>query len=197
VVLDGRSGLVDGNGVSDTTGVLVEGVTNVTVRNLRVENWNRGVAVRNASDVTVREVNATGNAVGIEGQNASVRVVDVTVDSNLRGVVLADPGDDVLRGTRVKGNHVVAVHAPLPVVDAFGVHLAFGPPLDPDGDGRYEDVTGDGDVGILDVAALPAVVAAHYLGIAATTVDQRRGLDFDGDGSLGFGDVLSYVGLSL
>jgi hypothetical protein len=97
----------------------------------------------------------------------------------------------------VREPHVVGVHAPVPLVDAFGVTLALGPPLDPDGDGRYEDVTGDGDVGVLDVAALPVVVAAHHLGVMAATADQRRGFDFDGDGGLGFDDVFTYVGLPL
>ncbi len=194
VTLDGRGHAVDGNGVSDTTGVLVANVSNVTVRNLRVTDWNRGVYVRDASDVTVRGVTAVENAIGVDVRNADARVVGVRAERNLHGVALADPGDDVLRRTETRGNHVVGVYAPFGV-EAFGVGVSLGPPLDADGDGRYEDLTGNGRVGVWDVAALPAVVTTHYLGANAVTADQRLGLDFDDDGNLDYGDVLAYAGL--
>ncbi|MFT4945575.1 MAG: PKD repeat protein, partial [Halovenus sp.] len=69
----------------------------------------------------------------------------------------------------------VAVSLP-PVV---GEH----PPRDPTGDGRYEDVDGDGTVDIFDVQAL-------FTGLDSDAVQSHAGaFDFDGDGTVGVLDV--------
>ncbi|WP_227355436.1 NosD domain-containing protein [Haladaptatus salinisoli] len=195
VVLDGRGHTLDGFGVSDTSGILVENASDVTVRNVRVKDWNRGVAVRNASDVTIRGVKATNNAIGIDVENSNARLVGNTVTGDLHGVALADPWDDELRNNVIHRNHGVDVHAPLTVVDVFGVRLTLGPPLDPDRDGRYEDLTGNGETGVWDAVAFPVVVVTDAVGIGEVPTEQRNALDFDGDGGLDHGDVLAYAGL--
>ncbi|SIQ78293.1 copper-binding protein (NosD) [Haladaptatus litoreus] len=195
VVLDGNGHVLDGFGVSDTTGVLVENASNVTVRNLRVQDWNRGIAVRNAENVAVRNVDASNNAIGIDVAGSDARLVGNTARGDLKGLVLDDPWDDDLVNNDIRGNHVVNVYAPLAVVDVFGVQLTLGPPLDPDRDGRYEDLTGSGDAGILDVVAFPIVVVADAIGLADIPTEQRTALDFDGDGTLDHGDLLAYAGL--
>ncbi|WP_435152007.1 NosD domain-containing protein [Haladaptatus sp. DFWS20] len=196
VVLDGRGHLLDGFGVSDTSGVRVEGASNVTVRNLRAKDWNRGVMVKNAEDVTIRGVDASNNAIGIDVTDADVRLVENVARRDLKGIVLADPWDDELERNRIGNNHVVNVYAPLAVVDVFGVQLTVGPPLDPDRDGQYEDVTGNGQTGFWDAVAFPVVVVANTVGLADVPTEQRVSLDFDDDGRLDHGDVLAYAGLT-
>jgi PKD repeat protein len=93
-------------------------------------------------------------------------------------------------GTALPASLVAVVERPVdpspfdgPVPGAAGV----GPPTDPDRDGRYEDVDGDGTFALVDVISL-AFVDADALGTA-----QRAALDFDGDGDLGFGDVVDLL----
>ncbi len=57
------------------------------------------------------------------------------------------------------------------------------PPTDPDGDGRYEDVNGDGNVTLADVQAL----FAHRH--AASVEDTPEAFDFSGDGRVNVVDV--------
>ncbi|WP_266075470.1 NosD domain-containing protein [Haladaptatus caseinilyticus] len=196
VVFDGNGHLLSGFGVSDTSGVRVENASNVTVRNVTVNDWNRGIFVTNSEDVTVRGVDASNNAIGIDVTDADARLVENTVRRDLKGVVLADPWDDELERNRIENNLVVNVYAPLAVVDVFGIQLTLGPPLDRDQDGKYEDVTGDGHAGFLDAVAFPIVVGADTVGIADVPSEQRTALDFDGDGGLDHGDVLAYAGLT-
>ncbi|WP_458206037.1 NosD domain-containing protein [Haladaptatus sp. NG-SE-30] len=196
VVLDGRGHTLDGFGVSDTSGILVENASDVTVRNVHVKDWNRGIAVRDSNDVTIQGVRASRNAIGIDVRNSNARLVGNTVTKDLQGIVLADPWDDDLQNNDIQNNHALDVHAPISVVDVFGFRLTLGPPLDPDGDGRYEDVTGNGHTGLWDAVAFPVVVVTDSLGIGDVPAEQQRALDFDGDGALDHGDVLSYAGLT-
>jgi hypothetical protein len=71
---------------------------------------------------------------------------------------------------------------PVPGVGAVGV------PTDPDGDGRYEDVDGDGERTLDDVFAFAfgPLQRADELSDA-----QRRALDFDGDGALTLDDAFT------
>jgi subtilisin family serine protease len=59
-------------------------------------------------------------------------------------------------------------------------------PRDPDGDGRYQDVNGDGTVDFDDAIALAFVDFAAVDG----DPDQRGALDFDGDGDCDFEDAI-------
>jgi glucose/arabinose dehydrogenase len=62
-------------------------------------------------------------------------------------------------------------------------------PTDPDGDGLYEDVDGNGAFRFPDVVAL---LFADY-GTINGDVDRQAALDFDGDGSVGFLDVVDLL----
>lgn len=196
VIFDGRAHMLDGFGVSDTSGVHVEGASNVTVRNVRVKDWNRGVYVLNSSDVTVRDVVAHNDAIGIGVTDSDARLVNNTVRGDLRGVVLADAWDDELLDNRIHHNHAIDIYAPMALVNVMGVQLTVGPPLDPDGDGRYEDVSGNGKTGVLDAVSFPLVAMADTVGVADIPVQQRAALDFDGDGTFDYSDVLAYAGLT-
>jgi hypothetical protein len=58
-------------------------------------------------------------------------------------------------------------------------------PTDPDGDGRYEDVNGDGRTGVGDAVAL-------FDGRNSETVREHPGsFDFSGDLRVGLGDVVA------
>jgi hypothetical protein len=59
-----------------------------------------------------------------------------------------------------------------------------GPPTDPDADGRYEDVDGDGEAAFRDAVALA------FADTDGLTVDQRDALDFDRDGDVDFDDAI-------
>ncbi|GKZ13973.1 NosD domain-containing protein [Haladaptatus sp. T7] len=196
VVLDGRGHMLDGFGVSDTSGVHVAGASNVTVRNLQTKDWNRGVYVQNAAAVTVRDVVTYNNAIGIDVTDSDATLVNNTVRDGLRGLVLDDAWDDDLRRNRIHHNEVIDIYAPIALVNVFGVQLTVGPPLDLDGDGRYEDVTGNGKTGVWDAVSLPIVAVAETVGVADIPAQQRSALDFDGDGNFDHGDVLAYAGLT-
>jgi hypothetical protein len=196
VVFDGGGHTLDGYGVSDTSGVHVVGASNVTVRTVRTKDWNRGVYVQDSSAVTVRDVVTFNNAIGIGVTDADTRLVNNTVRDGLRGLVLADAWNDDLRRNRIHHNDAIDIYAPMALVNVFGAQVTVGPPLDPDGDGRYEDVSGNGNVGIADAASLPIVAATETVGLAEIPDEQRAALDFDDDGNFDHGDVLAYAGLT-
>lgn len=196
VVLDGGGHTLDGYGVSDTSGVHVDGASNVTVRNLRTQDWNRGVYVEDASDVRVRDLVAVNNAIGIGVTGSDTRLVNNTVRGDLRGVTLDDSWDDTLLDNRIHHNRAIDIYAPVVLVHGFGYQLNVGPPLDPDKDGRYEDLTGNGKTGVSDAVAFPIIAAAETSGLTQMPAQQRAALDFDGDGNFDQADVLAYAGLT-
>lgn len=61
---------------------------------------------------------------------------------------------------------------------------APNPPEDPDGDGLYEDLNGDGAVNFGDAISLA------FLDTGALTPEQRLAFDFTGDGEVTFGDAV-------
>lgn len=114
VVFDGGGHLVDGKGISDTTGVRVRGASDVVVRDVRVTNWNRGVHYDGVTGGAVVGVNATSNARGLDfDRSQDVTVEGGTYTANLIGVDLARENRDVAVPDAVAtGNHVVDVYRP-------------------------------------------------------------------------------------
>lgn len=91
VVFDGRGGRIDGLGVSDTTGIAVIGnngsIENVTVTNVTMTDWNRGIYYRNAERGTIKNATLSHNAYGISIEKSTgTRVTGVEADHNLAGV---------------------------------------------------------------------------------------------------------------
>jgi hypothetical protein len=82
---------------------------------------------------------------------------------------------------------VTTADAAVQVEPARGPVLLDDPATDPDGDGVYEDVNGDGSVSILDVADLLATFDGST---AQANVDA---FDFSGDGSLSIIDVATLL----
>ncbi|MGM0590679.1 MAG: hypothetical protein ACQETI_03450 [Halobacteriota archaeon] len=62
---------------------------------------------------------------------------------------------------------------------------ASGPPTDTDGDGKYDDVNGDGRATFADAIALA------FIDSSTLSARQTAALDFDGDGTLDFADAIS------
>ena len=95
VVIDGRGHRIDALGNSDTTGVAVAGsegdpVENVTIRNVALTDWNRGIYFRHVENGTVRKVDLRTNAYGMSVEHSDgVRVTDADVEDNLIGVYVA------------------------------------------------------------------------------------------------------------
>lgn len=118
VVLDGRGHLVDGRGSFGTAGVAVgtwaRPVSNVTVRNLTVADWDDAVRLTEADRGGVVDVTATRSRVGIRLYSASRnRLADVrATDNAVHGVSLLDDSD------RNRATNVTAAGNAL-----FGVHL--------------------------------------------------------------------------
>jgi hypothetical protein len=72
----------------------------------------------------------------------------------------------------------------------------IGPPEDPDDDGLYEDVNGDGQVDRADYDALRRILRAHEAATASNPVltrEQELALDFNGDGRFDYGDVQFFL----
>ena len=111
VTFDGGGHLVDGRGISDTRGVTANG-TNVTVRNVSVSDWDRGIYYTNVSGGTIEGVNATENGFGIDlDRSREVTITNSDVSGNLIGVDLKRSNHDLeLADNRLSGNYVADVN---------------------------------------------------------------------------------------
>lgn len=110
VVLDGRGYTIDGRGVSDTTGVAVTsstGLVNVTVTNVTISDWDRGLFFENVGGGVVHDVDVVDNGYGISLENTSgVLVTGSRIRDNLLGVSLDPRSDDtVLWNNTIESNH--------------------------------------------------------------------------------------------
>ena len=111
VVFDGGGHLVDGAGTADSIGISVQdpqGVRNVTIRNVRVRDWDRGVSLAGVVDSSVESsvlegnlfcgavfyLNATGNT-----------LASCNLTGNGFGLVLsAGAADCEVLGNRIENN---------------------------------------------------------------------------------------------
>jgi len=133
---------------------------------------------------TVQAVDLAGNVGSIDGQQPIARLTyDARLDADDVDIEVTELVDD--EGNDVPGDRIaVAVvgslfSEPLPGADAAD------PPADPDGDGLYEDVNGDGNVTFDDAIALSFVQPTEL------STDQVAALDFDGDGDLDIDDAVA------
>lgn len=115
VTLDGRGHAVVGKGVSDTTAVSTaagETLSDVTVRNLRVVDWEFGVHFRDVEGATARGLELTQNSYGVLCEEVrDVTVADCTVRGNLVGVYVDGSSEGVeVRDSEVRSNRLRDVH---------------------------------------------------------------------------------------
>ena len=111
VVFDGNGHTVDGFGVSDTTAIRVGAdgtLSNVTVENLAIAEWNRGIYVENVTEATVRNADVSGNAFGVFVEDASgVTVRNVTATNNFVGVYAGNVSGTFAENAIASGQPVV------------------------------------------------------------------------------------------
>ncbi|MEA5406428.1 right-handed parallel beta-helix repeat-containing protein [Haloarculaceae archaeon H-GB2-1] len=98
--------------MSDTTAIRAGGdeqVTNVTVENVRVKEWNRAVYFANVDGGVVRNADVTGNSFGVfvDG-NSNVTLENVTSRRYFVGVYAAD-GNVSIRESSFSGNETNAI----------------------------------------------------------------------------------------
>lgn len=111
VVFDGDGQLLQGGGVSDTTGLVVSGAQNVTVKNVTLRRWDYGLRFEDAVGGQVRGVAAVDNGYGLSFERASVVVVrGCKISDNLIGVVADADSEIALWNTDVSGNVGRDVH---------------------------------------------------------------------------------------
>lgn len=117
VALLGRGHLVDGRGDFGTAGVSVgtwaRGLSNVTVRNLTVTDWDDAVRLTAADGGALADVTATRSRVGVRLYGASRnRFLDVrATDNAVHGVSLLDDSDgNRARNVTATGNALFGVH---------------------------------------------------------------------------------------
>lgn len=100
VTFDGQGHSLDGRGVSHTKGITVN-ASDVTVRNVEVDDWHYGIWVHGGS-ATVENVRTFSNAYGVRLDDAKGSTVrNSTVESNLIGIY-ADSSD----GLTVENNQI-------------------------------------------------------------------------------------------
>lgn len=101
----------------------------------------------------------------------------------------SDDGDDGMEGDAVFSEEITLSFA--------GITITLGPPTDPNGDGVYEDVTGDGEVNVIDAFTHAGVVTAVNQGFLDLTEEQKDALDVTGDGTLNYQDSLALARMTV
>ncbi|WP_458209537.1 right-handed parallel beta-helix repeat-containing protein [Haladaptatus sp. NG-SE-30] len=106
VTLDGRNHVLGGNGNNGSSGVTVQQASNVTVRNLFVTGWGRGLVYSNTTDGTVLNVVVVNNGrFGIRLVDATAtRLTNVTAFENIDPETRPFPGPSKSAGIFVVGS---------------------------------------------------------------------------------------------
>ena len=113
VVLDGQGHTLDGFGISDTTGIGIAEdatVTDVTVKNVHVTDWNRGVYFGDVDRATAQNVNASGNSYGFFVENAQGTTIrGSTANGNFIGIYHQNARGNTFRANTLQDNHIAGV----------------------------------------------------------------------------------------
>ena len=116
-------------------------------------------------------------------QTGSVTLFTVTVASDTGGETPVDLSVGALGTEAGESYDVTATNGATFVDSSLVVGSSDQPAQDPDGDGQYEDVNGDGSVDVLDVQLL---FAERNSAVVTSNVDA---FDFNGDGTVDILDV--------
>lgn len=112
VLLDGNGKRVNGFGVSDTTAIHIEGegtLENVTVTNVTIDEWNRGIYVSNVTGSTIRNTNVSGNVFGVFIKDSrNVTVENVTARGDFVGMYVQNGSVDSDQN-RLEDNYIGGV----------------------------------------------------------------------------------------
>lgn len=119
----------------------------------------------------IRQSGESRDGIALHGSDAAVR--DVLIDV---------PGDPVLTEHSDVDRRNVRETGPCPA-DLRPLRSSYSDPTDPDGDGRYEDINGDGEFDAVDVQAL---FTTHD---EPAVRNEPAAFDFNEDGTTGIVDV--------
>lgn len=134
---------------------------------------------------TVQAVDLAGNVGGFDDERTIARLTyDRQLSSDGVEIEVGNLQDD--NGASVPGDRVsVEVRSGSLFDDPLPGANTDTPPGDPDRDGQYEDVDGDGDVTFNDAVVLSFVDASEL------NSEQVAAVDFDGDGDLDIDDAVA------
>lgn len=87
IVFDGAGNTIDGNGHTNQ-GLALEGVTNVTIKNLAVKGFNNnGILLENCSRCVILKGNLTYNSVGLDLRQSNFNTIaENNIDHNYYGI---------------------------------------------------------------------------------------------------------------
>ena len=138
LTLDGSGHTVSGSGSGD--GVVINGYSGVTVRNLTVRGFSRGFYLANASAIVLAENNAAGNTYGIylNSQATGVQLLRNTASNNNYGIFLSYANANLLEGNRAENNRYHGIH-----IERCGSHTLSGNTASGNEDGFYLLVSHD------------------------------------------------------
>ncbi|HUU76171.1 MAG TPA: NosD domain-containing protein [Methanoregulaceae archaeon] len=87
VVLEGQKHLISGLMIEDSMGIKVaKNLKNITIQNVKVTNWHRGIYIDNSMNCAIRYINASYNSLGIQGWGASGNEFShITASNNIDG----------------------------------------------------------------------------------------------------------------
>ena len=105
VTLNGDGHTIDGMGVEDSTGVLVDGFENVTVRDLTVTDWTVGITYRVDAAGTVTDLTATANGLGVSVDDSSeISLAESALDNNGAGARFSVSDGNTITDTTANDN---------------------------------------------------------------------------------------------
>lgn len=168
---------LDNGTVGNITGTSANAISG---RAFQVVNQSQNSVTFRASDLAGQVQSGASNinlaTVDIAATTEGSSGISVTVNS-----LTNDNGNAV--GPAVNNGQVTVQQTPFQgsVPGAGGQ----SPPADPNGDGLFEDVDGDGTADFDDAVALSFVSSGQL------TTDQIDALDFDGDGDVDFNDAVN------
>jgi parallel beta-helix repeat protein len=175
--------------LSFDTVTIGESVTaNVTVINTGVATLNvttTELSGPNASAFTLTDGSAPFSLAPGESHNVTVQFApDAPGEKQATLTIESTDPNEATVAVALTGTAQAVFPEPL-MIDVGGITLfEIGPPQDLDGDGLYEDVTGDDRFTLSDVLALDIVVTFYESGDLALTDAQVAALDFNQDGHL-------------
>ncbi len=106
VVFDGRGYVIDGIDSANTYGIYISDNTNVTIKNLRISDWNYGIYFNNTQNGGVENVVATSNEYGIKLLNSNNNsIISNYVGSNdYNGIELENSSNNIIKNNIVTTN---------------------------------------------------------------------------------------------
>lgn len=164
--------------VSEGSNATIDGVEAQLIPSGRLQ-----VVERTNSSITFRAADL-GDAVGPFNDSRALATVNLTGTASAEQVgltvnQLTDDTGSAMNTSRVR----LALEGELfaePLPGSGGT----APPTDPDGDGLYEDVDGDG------TAAFDDAISLAFVDFGTLSTEQQSALDFNGDGSATFADAI-------